>query len=501
MNTQDRPNIICILADDLGYGDLTCYQASGKIPTPHLDELAANGMRFTDAHASTAVCTPSRYNLLTGRYAWRSRLKEGIVWEWDEPLIERDRTTVASMLRDQGYTTHCVGKWHLGWDWQCKDGTRAGEHVDFGVPGSICKARSKLGDQIDFAAPVAGGPVTNGFDSYFGVDVPNFAPYTWFEDDRLAESPTVPKADHLYGQPGWSIPDWNHEAMLPKFAEKCCEVIRQGAEQEQPFFLYFPLTSPHSPITPNKEFVGSSGAGPYGDFVVETDAVIGQLVRALRETDQLNNTFILFTSDNGPEWKTDDIGAYERLHVHEHCSVGELRGIKRDVYEGGHRVPFIAHWPDGIKGGRECSHLVSLGDFFATCADLCNATLGEDEGEDSISFLPLLRGTDKAVRESTIFHSMRGTFALRTKEWLFIDGPNGTDIPDREPEAWNEARNFPSFDTPQLLFNLSEDIGERVNLYDQRPAKVAAFHALLHEHKELAGSRRSFAAADDDLSE
>ena len=210
-----KPNIIHILADDMGYGDLGCNNPDSKIPTPNLDRLAKQGMRFTDAHASSSVCTPSRYNILTGRYCWRSHLKRGIVWEWDALLINSDQKTVAHLLREQGYHTACLGKWHLGWNWPMKNGKHPNDYVDFGVPERA--KRSELGKQIDYDSRIEGGPIDRGFNTYFGVDVPNFPPYTWFENDQLTEVPTVEKPDDIYGNQGLAVPDWVLEDMIPEF--------------------------------------------------------------------------------------------------------------------------------------------------------------------------------------------------------------------------------------------------------------------------------------------
>ena len=234
------PNIIYILADDLGYGDVGCNNADSKIPTPNLNKLAQQGMRFTDAHAGSSVCTPSRYNILTGRYCWRSRLKQGIVWEWDAPLIDAEQKTVAHLLKEQGYHTACLGKWHLGWNWPLKNGQTPNDYVDFGERQA--EARYTLGEQIDYQGRITGGPVDRGFDTYFGVDVPNFPPYTWFENDRLTTAPTREKPDSLYGNPGLAVPDWELEAMIPEFTRRAVDLIEQQATTETPFFLYFPLT-------------------------------------------------------------------------------------------------------------------------------------------------------------------------------------------------------------------------------------------------------------------
>ncbi|MFW6292259.1 MAG: sulfatase family protein, partial [Spirochaetota bacterium] len=408
-----RPNIVYILADDLGYGDPGCNNPSSAIPTPNIDRLAAEGMRFTDAHAGSSVCTPSRYAVLTGRYAWRGRLKSGIVWEWDAPLIEDDRSTVASLLREAGYATACIGKWHLGWEWTLTDGSRPNDHVAFGE--MLRHERHELGMRIDYTARLGGGPVDRGFDSYFGVDVPNFAPYTWFEDDHLTDTPTVEKPDHLYGHPGLAVPGWELEPMVPEFTRRAVGYIEQRAATGEPFFLYLPLTSPHSPVVPNEPFRGKSGAGDYGEFVCEVDWVVGRVMDALDRTGAAENTLLIFTSDNGPERRTrDDIGAWERIREYGHYSMGELRGIKRDAWEGGHRVPFVARWPRVTPAGAVCGELVSLSDLMATCAEIVGARLAPDEGEDSVSFMPMLRGAvTTATRSFAIHHSAAGVFAVR----------------------------------------------------------------------------------------
>ncbi|MDP6042367.1 MAG: arylsulfatase, partial [Candidatus Latescibacteria bacterium] len=351
---ENKPNIIYILADDMGYGDMGCNNPDCKIPTPNLNRLAEEGMRFTDAHAGSSICTPSRYAVLTGRYAWRSRLKRGIVWEWDGPLIEPDRPTVASVLRDQGYRTACFGKWHLGWDWATLDGTHPNDTLPFG--DSDAEGRRVFGlEKIDFSQPVKGGPVDRGFDSYFGVDVPNFPPYAWFEDDHLVNLPTEEKPKDMYGRHGKACAEWDLEKMIPEFTRRAVEFVTDQAEKSEPYFLYFPLTSPHSPIVPNAEFQGRSGIGSYGDFVCEVDWIVGQLMDALDRTGTRDNTLLIFTSDNGPENRTpDDEGVFERARQHGHYSMGSLRGLKRDVWEGGHRVPFVASWPAVIPQGSCC---------------------------------------------------------------------------------------------------------------------------------------------------
>jgi len=474
------PNIIFIFADDMGYGDLRCNDPNCRIPTPNLDRLAEHGMRFTDAHASTAVCTPSRYGLLTGRYCWRSRLKSGIVWEFDSPLIEPDRTTVASFLREQGYATHCIGKWHLGWDWPTHDGRPAEQTLPFAQ--RLAEERTAFArEQVDYRGRIGGGPIDRGFDTYFGVDVPNFPPYTWFIDDRLDPLPTEQKPQTMYGNPGPAAPDWSLEAMIPTFTRHAVERIEQAAQTpDQPFFLYYPLTSPHSPIVPNDAFKGRSGIGAYGDFVCEIDWVVGEILDALQRTGQADDTLIVFTSDNGPEGPVpDDEGVFDRARRTGHFSMGSLRGIKRDAWEGGHRMPFLASWPQTIPAGAVCDQPVSLVDLLATCAEIVDQPLpSRDAGEDSISMLPLLRGRiNQPTRDHVIYHSMSGKFAIREREWVCIDAPAGNDSP--EPEWFRERIGAAPHEQPAELFNLIDDPKQTHNRYADAPDVAARLREKL----------------------
>lgn len=479
---MNRPNIIYILTDDLGYGDLGCYNEQGKIPTPHLDAMAQNGMRFTDAHAATSLCTPSRYGILTGQYCWRSRLKQGILWPFDKPLIPSNRPTVASFLQQQGYHTACYGKWHLGWGWTLKDGSQVEDHVPFGEFHP--EIRRQLNDEIDYTAPLQGGPTDLGFDHYYGVDVPNFPPYTWFEDDHLVEQPSIPKPENLYGGPGWAVPDWKHEDMLRIIGDKCVDFIQVPRPSGQPFFAYVPLTSPHSPVTPSSDFIGKSGAGAYGDLVCESDHLVGRIVEALQSTGQLDNTLLIFTSDNGPEAAVpDDGGIYERSRDYDHHSTKGLRGIKTDIWEGGHRVPHLVQWPERIAAGTTCHSLISLGDFFATLGDILGVPLPEGSAEDSISFLPLLDQSASQTRQSAVHHSANGKFALRRGPWVYMDAqdPNGG---RPAPEWYERQHGFCNDDCPAKLYNLDMDLYERKNLHDQYPEIAAELKTELDDIRQ-----------------
>ena len=475
--TERRPNIVYVLADDMGFGDLACNDDNARIPTPNLDRLAQRGIRLTDMHATSAVCTPSRYSVLTGRYAWRTPLTQGIVWPWDASLIDDDQPTVAGYLRDNGYRTACVGKWHLGWEWATKDGRHPNETLPF---GTYCDdERAAYEDNIDYEQPIGGGPVDRGFDSYLGVDVPNFTPYSWFVDDRVTEAPTVPKPDDLYGHPGRAVPGWSHEAMIPTFTERAVALIEESADDAdgRPLFLYYALTSPHSPVVPNAEFRGASGIGNYGDFVCEVDWLVGELVDALERTGQFDDTLFVFTSDNGPETGVaDDEGVFERARRTRHFSMGPWRGVKRDVWEAGHRVPFIATWPGVIPAGAVSDDLASLGDFMATCADIVGAPLSEGASEDGESMLAQLRG-EAGSRTSLVLHGGDGRFALRDGDWVFIDAPSGAQWP--EPEWFQYERGYESHEFDGELFNLGDDPTERVNLYAERPDVVERMRATL----------------------
>lgn len=468
---MSRPNIIYILADDMGFGDMGCNNPASRIPTPNLDRLAAEGMRFTNAHAPSSVCTPSRYAVLTGRYCWRSRLQQGIVWQWDAALLEPDRLTVADVLKQQGYDTACIGKWHLGWDWPLIDGSRANDHVEFGVFGA--QGRQTMGERIDYTQPMRGGPIDHGFDSYFGDDVPNFPPYTWFEDDRVSNPPTEPKPQEMFGAPGDMVPDWKLEAVMPELTRRVVSYIE--AAHEEPFFLYFPLTAPHTPIVPLDRFRGTSGAGEYGDYVCQVDWCVGQVLEALERTGRGQDTLLVFTSDNGPE-----NSAYERIQQCGHYSMGDLRGIKRDAWEGGHRVPFVARWPGVVEAGSTCDHLTTLGDLLATAAELAGVPVPDGAGPDSVSIVPLLRG-DGPVRACAVHHSMKGKFALRQGDWVFIDAPSGDD--NDEPDWFRAQRGYEPHDCPGELYDLRDDLPQRSNRYAQRPDVVTAMKQLLDRVK------------------
>ncbi len=479
------PNILVILADDLGYGDVRCYNPErGKIPTPHIDRLAAQGIRFTDGHSSSGVCSPSRYALLTGRYHWRSRLQAGIVGVFGEPLIAPDRTSIGRLAKQQGYRTACIGKWHLGWDWPITSEQRP-MLAPRRPPGGEAKRGDKMAAARDavatdeqiaawrdiFSKPIAGGPTTRGFDLYFGTDVPNWPPYCFIENDRTQGIPTEFLPATLLGNnqastQGPALSGWTLDPILPALGDRAVRFIRESAGQKQPFLLYMPLTSPHTPLAVNAEWKGKSGLNTYADFVMETDAVVGRVLDALEASGAAARTLVVFTSDNGC---APYIGKAD-LETMGHYPSGPLRGAKADAWEGGHRVPFIVRWPGVVKPGGVCGQLVSQADLLRTFAELWGVALPDHAGEDSFSLLPLLRGEDRPVRENAVSASSRGTPAVRSGAWKYIPAPGSG--------GWGEGGDQSQ---PLQLYNLADDIGETKNLAAAMPEKVAEMQALLEK--------------------
>jgi len=472
--SASKPNLLYILADDLGYGDVGCYNRDSKIPTPNLDRLASEGLRCTDAHAPDAVCTPARYGLLTGRYCFRSRLKSGVLGPWGAPLIEEGRLTVPALLRQHGYATACIGKWHLGWQWPTKDGQPPSSHNGLG--------------NVDFTKPIAGGPTACGFDAYFGVDLPNYPPYCFIENDRTLGVPSVaaPMTRGAFNRPGPMISGWSLTNIMPEITARAVRYIEDAAKSSRPFFLYFPLTAPHYPIVPTAEFKGRSQAGDYGDFVAQVDATVGAVLGALRGTGLAGNTLVIFTSDNGPECVEIDPGAYQRIRDFGHRSMDGLRGVKRDTWEGGHRVPFLARWPGHIPAGAVSQETLCHVDFMATCAALLGAKLPPKAGEDSYNILPVLLGQKRGgpVREATVLHGGDGKFAIRQGDWVLIDALTGDGNGQSGEPAWfKQERGYTSNPFPGELYNLQDDLPQRRNRYGEKPLIIERLKALLEKYK------------------
>lgn len=457
-NKEQSPNIIYILADDMGYGDLSCLNPESKIKTVNLDRMAQQGMVFTDAHSNSAVCTPTRYGILTGRYAWRSKLKQGVSWSYDEHLIAPERMTVASLLKKNGYATACIGKWHLGLDW-AKDSS--------GTP--------------DFLQPIKNGPNVNGFDYFYGItaslDIP---PYFYIENDRI----TTTEIDTIAGTSGKGFwregpigADFKHEDVLPNFTRKALDYISEQAKGEKPFFLYFPLPAPHTPILPTAEWKGKSGLTEYGDFCLMVDDVVGQIMKCLDENEISENTLVVFTSDNGCSLAAD----IKELQSLGHHPSYIYRGAKADIYEGGHRVPFLMKWPKSIKAGKISNETVCLTDLLATAAAIVNDTLPSNAGEDSYNMLPLM--TDEAfvgpLREATVHHSIEGYFSIRKGKWKmeFCAGSGGWSYPTPKQVIEEGLTGF-------QLYDLEADPSETTNVLEQHPEIVKELTALMAKYVE-----------------
>ncbi|HEX8200005.1 MAG TPA: arylsulfatase, partial [Isosphaeraceae bacterium] len=455
----DRPNIVVILADDLGYGDVGGFNPDCRIATPHLDRLAAQGMRLTDAHSGSAVCTPTRYGLLTGRYAWRSRLTRGVLGGYSPPLIEPGRLTVAELLRRHGYRTACVGKWHLGLGWATADGTRFGDEIE---------PRGDIG-AVDYARPIARGPLALGFDSFFGISASlDMPPYLYIHDDRCVGVPTVEKT---YLRTGPAHADFEAVDVLPTLTRRAVEFLDERAGDRRPFFLDFAPTAPHTPIVPSAAYRGTSRINPYADFVVQVDAAVGRVLEALERNGLADSTLVIVTSDNGGSPAAD----FATLAEHGHHPNGPFRGAKADIYEGGHRIPLLARWPGRIRAGSTCADTICLTDLMATCAAILGVELPADAGEDSVNLLPDLLGTAEGpVREATVHHSIDGSFAIRQGRWKLALCPDSGGWSTPRPGR-PEARGLP----PVQLFDLDRDIGERHNVQAEHPEVVARLTRLL----------------------
>ena len=467
----EKPNIVFILADDLGIGDVRAFNKDSKIATPNLDRLAAGGMKFTDAHTPSSVCTPTRYGLLTGRYNWRSKLQSGVLGGLSPRLIEPGRTTVAAILKEQGYATAVIGKWHLGLDWVKHQGREVNE---LGIENDA------QNDGVDFSKPFANGPLTLGFDYYFGIAASlDMVPYTYLENDRCTVLPTETNrypmmADRPDGgktRKGPAAPGFDAVNVLPDCTKKAVEWIGTQTKAGKPFFLYMPLNSPHTPSVPTAEFAGKSSLNSYADFVMQTDASIGAILDALDKAGTAENTLVIATSDNGcsPQARIPEL----REKGHDPCM--GFRGTKADVWEGGHRVPFIARWPARVKAGSESAQLLCLTDFFATCAEITGSKVPDTAAEDSVSFLPALTGKSGG-RDTLVSHSISGHFAIRRGALKLCLTPGSGGWSEPRPGAPASAK-LP----PAQLYDLAADRGETKNLAAEREGDVKELTALLEK--------------------
>lgn len=476
-NLEQPPNIIYVLADDLGYGDIASFNSEGKILTPAIDRLASEGIKFTDAHTSSAVCTPTRYGILTGRYNWRSPIKSGVLTGVSKALIPSSRTTVSSLLKKASYHTAFIGKWHLGWDWALKEGDSIG--------GTGWNPTDYI--NIDFSRPVSNGPNTLGFDySYGHAGSLDMAPYVYVENGMptmVPDTVTVDTGKYTWWREGPTGGDFKHDDVTPNFFRKSFEYIDQHAGADSPFFLYLALPSPHTPILPTEKWQGKSGLNPYADFVMQIDSYMGQLTKILEEKEIAENTILIFTSDNGCSPQAD----FEILGAKGHDPSSIYRGHKADIYEGGHRVPFIVRWPAQIKPGSVSHKTICTTDLLATSADLTGISLEDDEGEDSFSLLPLFTANDVAPyeREATVHHSINGSFAIRKENWKLIFCPGSGGWSDPKPNS-DEILDLPKFQ----LFDLETDPDERINLYAMHPEVVEELRQLMISYIENGRSTK-----------
>lgn len=436
---EPKPNIIFILADDLGYGEIEALDPGhAKIPTPSVNRLAEEGMIFTDAHTSSSVCSPTRYNFLTGRYNWRTRLQKFVIGDGEPPLIAKDRKTIGHLFQEQGYQTAIFGKWHLGFQFVLAEGAEK-------RPKKKGKAKdtddSYLLSQYPVGSKVLDGPITRGFDQYYGFHHARSMSSVIRGDKIIREDPMV--------------------EMLPKLNQEVSEYIdakAKDAKNGKPFFIFMPLSSPHSPVVPSKKFKGSTKLGDYADFVSQTDHSVGVVLDALDRNGIRGNTIVVFSSDNGSAGFSRQV---EKNAPSHRCS-GPLRGRKGSLWDGGHRVPFVLSWPAKVKPGSETDQLVCLGDFLATMADLLAVELPDDMGEDSESFLPaLFEEPIQNPRKVIVHHDIDGRFSIRQGQWKLLLKSLGAN--------------------QEQLYNLKEDLGESTNLARNYPKKVKELLALLEE--------------------
>ncbi|MCF2577215.1 arylsulfatase [Phocaeicola barnesiae] len=455
---QKQPNIIFILADDMGYGDVSYFDNNSKLKTENLDRMAQEGVVFTDAHSSSSVSTPTRYGILTGRYNWRSTLKNNVLYGYDKALIPADRETMASMLRKNGYTTAGIGKWHLGWDW---------DNIDAGK------------DKVDFSKPVQNGPTTRGFDYFYGFcGSLDMAPYVYIENDMptsLPDRETVNEGKYSWWRKGPTGADFVHEEVLPNLVDRACNYIKEKAKADQPYFLYLPLPAPHTPILPTEEFRGKSGIGEYGDFVLMVDAMVGKVLQAVKESGEDGNTIVVFTTDNG----CSPAAGIKEMEAQGHRPNSIYRGHKADLFDGGHRIPCILRWPEGTKP-HEVRQTVCLTDFYATFAAINGYKLMDSEGEDSYNLLPAIVSETEIdpIREATVRHSIDGQFTIRQGDWKLLLSASSGGWSAPTPTDTLALDSLP----PIQLYNMKDDPSETTNVEAEHPEIVSRLRALMAKY-------------------
>lgn len=463
-NTREAvpPNVIFIFTDDLGYGDLSCYNTDSKIQTPNIDILASEGMSFSDAHTSSAVCTPSRYSLLTGRYCWRTEHKRGVQGGYGLPIITPDRKTIGNLFQKSGYRTAAIGKWHVGIEWEMKEGFARDQQEE---------------ETVDHLAPLRISPVDQGFDYFFGTSgcTSDDSPFCFIENRSVLGNPLVALeglnvvGDGTYIKDVLMTRDWAHEKADTIFTGRAISFMERQVKDEKPFFVYLALSLPHIPWAPAEFVKGTTGAGPRGDLVALADHCVGEIERALQRMGIREQTMVIFSSDNGP-----------REGENGHRSAGNLRGFKGQIYEGGHRVPLIIRWHGHVTPGSLSDETVCMTDFMATFSDMLGESLPVNAGEDSYSLLPVLlqKPYDKPLRESTVHHSGAGAFAIRRGDWKQIFGEVEHGEMPGDPASWEETGS---------LFNMKDDPYETQNLYEDKPEVVKEMNELLRSYLSASG--------------
>ncbi len=497
---NNAPNILFIYADDLGYGDVSCYNPKSKVSTPHIDQLAADGIRFSDAHSPSTVCTPSRYSVMTGRMAFRLNYPGVFTGVQGPCLIEEDRLTLPQMLREKGYATALFGKWHIGMTFFDKAGRPIPEiQTELENGRSRTESGVALVNAVDFSRRITDGPLDRGFDHFFGTACCPTTDwlYAYIEGDRVPVPPNQrfdksPLPVHDYSRDnriGMIAPGFDMETVDLLFLEKSQAFMKEHVrtKPDQPFFLFHSMQAVHLPSFPADRFKGKTAAGPHGDFIHELDHIVGELLATLDQLGVAENTLVVFSSDNGPEVPT--VIAMRRDYDHD--GAHPWRGMKRDQWEGGHRVPFIARWPQKIKPGSISSQTICQTDLMATCAAIVGYELPHNAAEDSFDILPALFGSsqDKAIRPYTLHQTIRLGLAIRKGPWKYLDhqGSAGNNYDQERLGPYRIKDTAPN--APGQLYNLNTDPGETENLYYQHPEIVTELKFLLEESKTSGRSR------------
>lgn len=473
---RERPNIVFLFADDMGYGDVSALNENSKLNTPNIDKIASEGVAFTDAHSCSSVSSPSRYGLLTGRYSWRSTLKSGVLDGYSESIIKHDRRTVANILHEEGYVTGCFGKWHLGWHWQRTSGER---------------------DSVDFTKKITDGPTDHGFDTFFGIPASlDMAPYVYINDNKVTGLPNrITQGTSLnefgFWRKGPTGADFNHADVLQTVTNHAIDFIKDN--YNRPFFVYLPFPAPHTPILPSNKYKGKSKLNDYGDFVLMVDDMVGQIERTLDSLNLTKNTILIFSTDNG----CSPAAKVGQLEAKGHYPSYIYRGYKADLFEGGHRVPLLVQWQDKIKH-HIVDTTVSLCDFYATVADIIGYHLQDNEAEDSYSLLPLFYQKGKYERDATVSQSIDGEFTIRQGNWKLLFSPTSGGWSSPKPDlADSIIEKLPKVQ----LYDISNDPGERTNLYKSNPQTIKSLTSLFKEYLKNGRSRKGSKQRNDPCGE